>query len=355
MTDFDTLTLTLGHFVGSLVAMQQLPPDQDDSRLIDGGHIPGQPELPAFSLRYFDPSPIPVVISVPHAGRTYAHSLLERMRHPAFATPRLEDRYVDLLATRVAAETSAALLVAHAPRAIVDLNRAADDVDWDMMNQSPSLAAPDASTDRGRAEHRGWGAKAGTMQRARSGLGLIPRRLPGLGELWKRRFERHELDDRIAGVHQPYHAALGDMLVRVRQRWGAVLLIDLHSMPPLPPPNSVERAPDFVVGDRFGAACGGELIGAAFSHFALERRLAAHNRPYAGGYVLDRHARRGEGIHCMQLEIDRRCYLEPRLVEPGDGFEDTVRLLVGLVQKLAGVAAELGGEAGSARWRMAAE
>lgn len=337
--------------MGSLVAMQQLPPDQDDSQLVDGGHIPGQPDLAAFSLRYFDPSPIPVVIAVPHAGRAYAHSLLERMRHPTFATPRLEDRYVDLVATRVAAETRAALLVAHAPRAIVDLNRAADDIDWEMMNQP----AADASDDRASVRDRGWGVKGGTVLRARSGLGLIPRRLPGLGELWKRRFERHELDDRIAGVHQPYHAALGDMLLRVRQRWGSALLIDLHSMPPLPPPNSVERAPEFVIGDRFGAACGGELIGAAFSHFAQEQRLAAHNRPYAGGYVLDRHARRNEGIHCLQLEIDRRCYLEPRLVEPGAGFEDTVRLLVGLVRKLAAVAADLGGEAGSARWRMAAE
>jgi N-formylglutamate amidohydrolase len=327
--------------------MQHLPPDQDDSHTVDGGHIPGQPELPAFSLQYCDPSPIPVVIAVPHAGRSYAHSLLERMRHPAFATPRLEDRYVDLLATRVATETRAALLVAHAPRAMVDLNRAADDVDWEMMNHPPA----DASGDRTRLPDRVWGGKGGTMLRARSGLGLIPRRLPGLGELWKRRFEHHELDERIAGVHQPYHAALGDLLLRVRQRWGAVLLIDLHSMPPLPAPNGSERAPEFVIGDRFGATCGGELIGAAFSHFAQGGRLAAHNRPYAGGYVLDRH----EGIHCLQLEIDRRSYLEPRLVEPGDGFEDTVRLLVGLVQKLAAVAAELGGEAGSARWRMAAE
>lgn len=329
--------------MGSLVAMQQSAPDDRDSHLIEGGHVPGQPDHPAFSLRFFDPSPIPVVIAVPHAGRHYASSLLDQMRHPGFAAPRLEDRYVDLLAIRVAAATRAALLVAHAPRAIVDLNRAADDVDWDMMNQP----LPDASA-------RMKGAN-GALSRARSGLGLIPRRLPGLGELWKRRFERHELDERIAGVHQPYHAALADMLLRVRQRWGAALLIDLHSMPPLPHPNGSERAAEFVIGDRFGAACGGELIGAAFSHFAQNGRHAAHNRPYAGGYVLERHARRAEGIHAMQLEVDRGSYLDPQLFEPGAGFDDTVRLLVGLVQRLAGVAAEIGSEAGSARWRMAAE
>lgn len=334
--------------------MPQPMTGQGDSLLIEGGYVPGQPESPAFSLRHFDPSPIPVMIAVPHAGRAYATSLLERMRHPAFAAPRLEDRYVDLLATRVAAETRAALLVAHAPRAIVDLNRAAEDVDWDMLNHP----APDASGGQERRDHRwapGGIGRGGTMLRARTGLGLIPRRLPGLGELWKRRFEHHELDERIAGVHQPYHDALGAMLLRLRERWGTALLIDLHSMPPLTPPSNGERAAEFVVGDRFGASCGGEVIGAAFAHFARERRLVAHNRPYAGGYVLDRHARRSEGIHGFQLEIDRRCYLDPRLAEPGEGFEATVQLLVGLVRRLAAVAAELGGESGAARWRMAAE
>lgn len=330
--------------------MVQSASGQCDSLLIEGGHVPGHADQPAFALRHFEPSPIPVLIAVPHAGRAYANSLLERMRHPAFAAPRLEDRYVDLLATRIAAETRAALLVAHAPRAIVDLNRASEDVDWDMLNQP----APDASARPAHADHR-WTARNGTMLRARSGLGLIPRRLPGLGELWKRRFEHHELDERIAGVHQPYHDALGAMLLRLRERWGAALLIDLHSMPPLTAPSSGERAAEFVVGDRFGASCGGEVIGAAFAHFARERRLVAHNRPYAGGYVLDRHARRGEGVHALQLEIDRRCYLDARLAEPGEGFEATVQLIVGLVRRLAAVVAELGGESGAARWRMAAE
>lgn len=320
--------------------MAQSTGDRRDSQLVEGGRVPGNPGVPAFSLRTLRPSPIPVLISVPHAGRAYATSLLERMRHPAFATPRLEDRFADLLGERVAAETDAALLVAHAPRATIDLNRAVDDVDWEMVSQP----APDASA-----------AAGSSLRRARSGLGLIPRRLPGLGELWKRRFDRHELDERIAGVHEPYHAALGATLADLRARWGAALLIDLHSMPPLQSPIGGERAAELVVGDRFGASCGGELIAASFAQFAAEGWRAAHNRPYAGGYVLERHGRRQDGIHAIQLEIDRRCYLDGRLVEPGPGFERTVAMLVGLVRRLAGVAAELGGEGGASRWRAAAE
>ena len=41
------------------------------------------------------PSPIPVLVAVPHAGRAYTDRLLDRMRNPGFAALRLEDRYVD--------------------------------------------------------------------------------------------------------------------------------------------------------------------------------------------------------------------------------------------------------------------
>ena len=305
-----------------------------------GGFVPGTPGIHAFSLSISEPSPIPVVIAVPHAGRAYAKSLLDRMRHPAFAAPRLEDRYVDLLGNAVSAETGAALLLAHAPRAMLDLNRSCDDVDWEMLGGAPADASAGPSP---------FG------RRARSGLGLIPRRLPGLGELWKRRLDHSELQERIAGIHVPYHAALADTLMAIRDRWGAVLLIDLHSMPPLAARSPGEAAPEFVIGDRFGASCDGGTVASAFSYFHEAGRRVSHNRPYAGGYVLERHARRQEGIHCLQLEIDRTCYLDSRMAEPGSGFDAMIQLLIGLVRRLAVDVADLGRMSDRGRWRAAAE
>src|SRR5687768_5985374 len=94
-----------------------------------GGSIPGAvPGQPAFTLTLREPAPVPVLLAVPHAGRAYPAEFAESMRNQAAACLRLEDRFVDLLAEAVARETGAALLVAQAPRAMVDLNRAPDDV-----------------------------------------------------------------------------------------------------------------------------------------------------------------------------------------------------------------------------------
>lgn len=314
---------------------QDGPLPKTDSHRLAGGQIPGSAGLSAFHLSGPDPSPIPVLIAVPHAGRAYPGSLLERMRNPGFAALRLEDRFVDQLAEEVAAQTGATLLVAHAPRAMIDLNRAADDIDWDMF---------------GRGAPQDVGSY--TPGRARSGLGLIPRRLPGLGELWKRRHDEADLQARISGIHEPYHACLAETLADLRDRWGAALLLDLHSMPPLSLRGG--HAPEFVLGDRFGSTCHGLLVGSVFNYFAEMRRGTAHNRPYAGGYVLERHADPARGLHAIQLEIDRSSYLDARLIEPGAGFATIVQLLAGLVRRLAQDVATLGRDDAS-RWVEAAE
>jgi len=313
--------------------------DGDDSVKL-GGVIPGSGGRPAFSLRGPRPSAIPVLVAVPHAGRTYTDGLLSGMRNPGFSALRLEDRYVDLLAEGVVRATGATLLLAHAPRAMIDLNRAPDDIDWEMFDGRASATVGSYTPGK----------------RARSGLGLIPRRLPGVGELWKGRHAEIDLVERIEGIHEPYHVCLGDILEQHRRRWGAALLLDLHSMPPLPV-RGRQPAPHIVLGDRFGASCDGRLVGAAFSYFEESCRNSAHNRPYAGGYVLERHAAPDRGLHAVQLEIDRSCYLDSQLVEPGEGLGETIELLAGLVQRLAAEVSALGGRrvGGGSAWPEAAE
>lgn len=302
-------------------------------RVDRGGAIPGTPGQAAFTFAGPGPSAIPVLIAVSHAGRTYPRALIERMRNPATAALRLEDRHADTLAEGVAAQTGAGLLVAHAPRALVDLNRAPDDVDWEMFG----LTAPERE-------------RPPPGQRARSGLGLVPRRLPGFGELWKRRHAPEDLDRCLAAVHAPWHAAVARELAALRDRWGVAVLLDFHSMPPLAASGGRKGA-QLVLGDRFGASCHGALVAGAFAHLATAGWLASHNRPYAGGFALQHHAAPSRGIYALQIEVDRALYLDSRLEEPGAGMGEVTGVLAGLVRALADEAVRLA----SGHTRLAAE
>ena len=312
LTSFDT-----GPFRRQRKTMTEAGVSRRESKLGGGGSIPGAEGQAAYTVTMRDG--VPIVLAVPHAGRCYPGDLVAQMRHSDAARMRLEDRFVDLLAECVARDTGAPTIVAQAPRAMIDLNRAPDDIDWSMI----AGPAPEGSS------------RLAAGRRARSGLGLIPRRLPGLGELWRRPLSGEELDGRIEHIHRPYHAMLARTLERVRDRWGAVLLIDLHSMPPLGLKRGAEAAPDFVIGDRFGSSCGAPLSAAALEHFAAAGLRAAHNRPYAGGYALDRHCAPARGLHAMQIEVCRSTYLDAQLAEPAPGMIAVASVLTALVRRLA--------------------
>lgn len=316
------------------------PPDRSAASTalrvpMTGGCVPGLNNAPAFTFTVPPRLRLPVLIAVPHAGRAYPPAVIARMRDPAGAKLRLEDRFVDRLGAAIARQTGAALLVAHAPRALMDLNRAEDDIDWDMIEGGRPADCANDTAPRGNA-------------RARSGLGLVPRRLPGSGEIWRGRLPRNELAARIAGIHRSYHAMLAAQLARIHGDWGAALLIDLHSMPPLRADGDTGQAPVIVLGDRFAASCHTRLVGRALSHLDRRGHQVAHNRPYSGGYVLDRHGAPDTGVHALQIEVCRATYLDRALAEPGAGLPRVVDMIAALVRELGAEAALLGGGGGEA-------
>ena len=308
-----------------------------DLRKVDGGSDSASGSGAAFIHVAPRSMPLPVLIAVPHAGRAYSGAVLAEMRDPEMSQLRLEDRHIDSVGVEIARATGTGLLVAHAPRAILDLNRADDDIDWDMIRRPAQANTPNESTAP---------RTANSNARARSGLGLVPRRLPGFGEIWRGKLPREELEQRIGDIHRPYHEFLASELERIRDIWGAALLIDLHSMPPLRRQKTGSGddapAPQIVVGDRFGAACHSRLVSRAFRYFSECGCVAAHNRPYSGGYVLDRHAAPPRGIHAIQLEVCRSTYLDASLSEPTDAAGPLAAMLAGLVRGLGAETAGLG-------------
>ena len=106
----------------------------------------------------------PVVLSVSHAGADYPDALRAALRVPPAALQGLEDRRVDAVAH--AARRDEPMLVQRLGRAWIDLNRSERERDPRVDEGAPPLRRPILSA------------------KLRSGLGLVPRRVTGAGDLW---------------------------------------------------------------------------------------------------------------------------------------------------------------------------
>jgi len=165
--------------------------------------------------------------------------------------------------------------------------------------------------------------------RARHGLGLVASRTHRHGALWRRPIDRSELQRRIEQVHRPYHQALSDALDALRARHGEVLLLDCHSMP------SRKNAPaDVVIGDRYGASAGSWICEEAVNIVQAVGLRTAVNDPYAGGSIISRHGKPRDGIHALQLEIDRSLYLNRDGRTAGPHFDRIASLIEALASGL---------------------
>lgn len=251
-----------------------------------------------------DPPRSPVIVSVPHAGRDYPAELVRALRVPLAALRSLEDRHVDAVAR--AARDGETMLVQRRARAWIDLNRAEGERD----PRVDAGATPGASS-----------------AKLRSGLGLVPRRASAVGDLWRARFPAAAIEARIVADHRPYHRRLSQLLLAARARWGIAVLLDLHSMPPLGP-----GEPRVVIGDRFGGSAGARFTARLEAACGVPHAL---NAPYAGGHVVERHGRPRDGIHALQLELDRSLYLDARLDVPGPGLAATAALVRRCLRALA--------------------
>ncbi|MDB5699980.1 MAG: N-formylglutamate amidohydrolase [Sphingomonadales bacterium] len=254
----------------------------------------------------------PVILSVPHAGRDYP-DLSGLVRHPIDRLRALEDRHVDRVA-ETAIATGIGAIISRMPRLWIDLNRAESDLDPAMVTGQHGGGAPSTA-------------------RMRGGLGLIPRRLGELGDIWRGGMAQDDVGRRIDGHYRPYHAALSAMLSRAHDRFGVAMLVDLHSMPPLVGPDK----PVIVLGDRFEATCAPRLSAVAATVFAGGGYDVGMNDPYAGGHIVSRHADRSRNIHALQVEVDRSLYLDDAFDRTGAGLPALQAVIAQLVDTLAAI------------------
>ncbi len=256
------------------------------------------------------------VFSSPHSGRAYPSDFVRAARLGATELRASEDAFIDRL-FEAAPDFGAPLIAATAPRAYVDLNRAPDELD-------PAVIEGVRAT--------------GINPRVAAGLGVIPRVVAEGAAIYSGKISRGEAAERLSRFHAPYHEALGGLLRRARMRNGRALLFDCHSMPSdalKSAPRVRGRRPEIVLGDRFGAAAADWAMAMAQAAFEDAGFAVARNTPFAGGYITQRYGRPGQGVHAVQIEIDRALYLDEAKIEPGPGFDSLARALRPVIAALA--------------------
>ena len=100
----------------------------------------------------------------------------------------------------------------------------------------------------------------------------------------------------------------------------------------MPPP--APGVPQIVFGDRHGRTCDSWLTREAMAIAKNAGFSAGLNDPFAGGHIVERHARPARGVQAIQVEIDRAAYLDSALANPGSGFDRVAAFVETLARDL---------------------
>ena len=261
--------------------------------MIDECYILKEPEVQTTSM----------VFNSPHSGRSYSESFLKNslLKKPEIRAS--EDAYVDDLFSSVT-EFGAPLLTAVAPRAFVDLNRQADELDSAIIQ----------------------GVNKNILNsRVLSGLGVIPRIVSKGNNIQSGKMTIEQANLRLDKSYFPYHYKLKKLLDQTKLEFGKVILIDCHSMP-MRSTHSLRssdgKSPDIVLGNRFGSSCSSDIMEQIKSSFESAGFRVSQNIPFSGAYILKNYGRPSINEHAVQIEIDRGLYLNEKLVEKSDKYYD---------------------------------
>jgi len=218
----------------------------------------------------------PLIVSIPHAGTdliTFEAAFVDSWLARKDTDWRLEELY------DFAAPLGATVLRTRLSRSIIDVNRDPSGASL-YPGQATTELVPTTTFD---------------------GEPLYPSgRAPDAAEIAERR--RLYFD--------PYHAALGEEIARLRQKHKRVALFAAHSIRSVIPRLFEGEVPVFNLGTNSGTSFSStmrETVGAALK--ASGQSTVVDGR-FKGGWITRAYGRPGEGVEAVQLELACRAYMQ---------------------------------------------
>jgi N-formylglutamate deformylase len=262
----------------------------------------------------------PLVLDSPHSGTRYPEDFdyvcdLATLR-------RAEDTHVEKLYD-FAPALGVAWIEAHFPRSYLDANRDVTEIDETML--SDPWRGPVATDPR-------------VLSKVRLGKGLIWRCTDDGVPIYAGPLPPATLEARIEQCWKPYHAAVARAIEAAHARHGYSIHINCHSMPAVASSHATEfpgeAHADFVVGNRDETTSSAALARRVCDHLAGFGYSVSYNHPYKGVELVRRHSRPEQHRHSIQLEINRKLYMDERTLELTPGFAFLQRHLRSLVDLL---------------------
>ena len=214
----------------------------------------------------------PILVSVPHYGTDpLTHVTRDDYAEPWFET--FAYGYADTFARDVYGdlhEHGATVLATPVSRIFVDVNRRRDDFE----------------------HHDG---------EVRSRRGVVRTHTTRDAAIFARPLALAELEARLAALYDPYYAALGRLLARIKDDHGYAMLLDGHT-------GSPRRMKDHqvIIGTRHDATCAPALAAAVAAIF-IRHGFEVHENVsgYTGGNIVATFGRpHAHRVHALQLEVN---------------------------------------------------
>jgi N-formylglutamate deformylase len=262
----------------------------------------------------------PLVLDSPHSGVDYPEDFGHACDMPALR--QAEDTHVEKL-YEFAPALGAAWIEALFPRSYLDANRNTTEIDTALLDGPwPDPVETDPAA----------------LAKVRLGKGLIWRLTDDGLPIYERRLSVAEVRARIDRCWKPYHAAVRAAIDAAHQRHGYSIHLNCHSMPAVASSHATGHPgmvhADFVLGDREGTSADPRLSRAVGEYLDGLGYSVAYNHPYKGVELVRRYSDPARHRHSLQVEVNRKLYMDERTLELNDGFPALKRDLQSLVERL---------------------
>lgn len=244
---------------------------------------------------------VPIIIDSPHSWQFWPRDTPVNASLESIMTSW--DAWVDELWSDCS-DFGIPLLAARFHRSLIDANRAVDDIDPELLaSKWPGILKP--------------------TKKSEKGFGLIRRyALPGVA-MYNQPLSVEHVQKRISQYYEPYHNKLAELIQNAHQKFGFALHLNCHSMKSagnaMNDDNGMPR-PEIVISDRGHSTSSASWTQWIAALFQAEGFNVTINTPYFGATLLERYGNPSLNIHSVQIEINRKIYMNEVEFKKSENF-----------------------------------